>query len=215
VSRSSAAEQLAATAERAETCTNCDLYRRATQTVFGRGPVDAEMMVVGEQPGDKEDLAGEPFVGPAGKLLDRALADAGIEPSTVYRTNVVKHFKWERAGKVRLHKKPSAEQVRACRPWLERELELVDPAIVVLLGATAAQALLGRSFRVTASRGQLVEWELDPLVLATIHPSAVLRAGDRREAMYEGLVDDLQVAATAIAPTVNPRAGGLGTTSHR
>jgi DNA polymerase len=199
------AAQLAAVATDAESCTNCDLYRNATQTVFGSGPVDAEIMLVGEQPGDKEDLAGEPFVGPAGKLLDRAMHDAGVDPRRVYLTNVVKHFKWERAGKVRLHKKPNSEEVRACRPWLERELELVDPAIVVLLGATAAQALLGRSFRVTASRGQLVEWQYEPLVLATIHPSAVLRAGDQREVMYKGLVDDLAVACDAISSRIRNR----------
>jgi DNA polymerase len=199
------AEQLAKVAAEAETCTNCDLYRNATRTVFGRGAVDAEIMLVGEQPGDKEDLAGEPFVGPAGKLLDRALRDAGIEQRGVYLTNAVKHFKWERAGKVRLHKKPNTEQVRACRPWLERELELVEPSIVVLLGATAAQALLGRSFRVTTSRGQLVDWEYEPLVLATIHPSAVLRAGDQREAMYGGLVSDLTVAREAVSSPVSLR----------
>jgi DNA polymerase len=194
-----AAARLAAVAADAHECTNCDLYRNATQTVFGRGPVTAEIMLVGEQPGDKEDVAGEPFVGPAGTLLDRALKDAEIDPDGVYLTNVVKHFKWERSGKVRLHKKPNAAEIRACRPWLERELTLVDPAIVVLLGATAAQALLGRAFRVTTSRGQLVDWELEPLVLATIHPSAVLRAGDQRAAAYEGLVNDLAVARAAIS----------------
>ncbi len=155
-------------------------------------------MLVGEQPGDKEDLVGEPFVGPAGKLLSRALAAAEIDEDDTYVTNVVKHFKWERSGKVRLHKKPSAEETRACRPWLEREIELVAPELVVLLGATAAQGLLGRSFRVTRSRGHPVEWEFEPKVMATIHPSAVLRAGPGREEMYRGFVADLRAAKRLI-----------------
>lgn len=185
--------------EAAAHCTNCDLYRNATQTVFGRGPVGAEYMLVGEQPGDKEDLAGEPFVGPAGRILDRALEDAGIERSSTYVTNAVKHFKWRPAGTVRLHKKPNAEEVRACRPWLEQEITLVGPRMVVVLGATAAQSMLGSSFRVTQRRGEVVDWPYEPLAMATIHPSAVLRAGDDRAAMMAGFVEDLRAAKAAIA----------------
>lgn len=192
-----ATNELAVVAAAADECTNCDLYVDATQTVFGAGPTGARLMLVGEQPGDKEDLAGTPFVGPAGGILHRSLEDAGIDEGQVYLTNIVKHFKWEAAGKVRLHKKPNADEVRACRPWLERELELVDPRLVVLLGATAAQGMLGADFRVTRSRGELLEWDLAPLVLATIHPSAVLRAGPRRERMYQELVRDLRVANEA------------------
>jgi DNA polymerase len=191
--------ELAAVAEAAATCTNCDLYRNATQTVFGAGPTGAQLMLVGEQPGDKEDIAGAPFVGPAGGVLRRALGDAEIDEDKVYLTNAVKHFKWERSGKVRVHKKPNAAEVRACRPWLERELEVVDPRLVVLLGATAGQALLGPAFRVTKARGELLDWDYAPLVMATIHPSAVLRAGPGREQMYHGLVSDLRFAAEALA----------------
>jgi DNA polymerase len=183
----------------AETCTNCPLYQNATQTVFGSGPPGAPLMLVGEQPGDKEDLEGEPFVGPAGRLLDRALEDAGIDRAGVYLTNAVKHFKWRPAGKVRLHKKPNAAEVQACRPWLEQEITLVAPRLVVLLGATAAQSVLGKSFRVTQHRGELVEWPYEPLAMATIHPSAVLRARDDRAAMLQSLVDDLGTARAAIA----------------
>jgi uracil-DNA glycosylase family protein len=175
-------------------CTRCPLYRPATQTVFGEGPADATMMLVGEQPGDQEDRAGRPFVGPAGRLLDRALAAAGIDRADTYVTNAVKHFKFEARGKARIHKKPDRSEVAACRPWLDRELEVVVPDLVVLLGATAAQALLGGAFRVTRERGQLIERPDLPPMVATIHPSAVLRAGDR-EAQFEGLVADLRVAA--------------------
>ena len=182
-------------------CTACPLHELGTQTVFGEGPASAPLMLVGEQPGDREDLAGEPFVGPAGALLDRALADAGIDRGDAYVTNVVKHFKWRPAGKRRIHQKPNAAEVAACRPWLDREIELVDPTVVVCLGATAAQALLGRTFRVTAQRGQFVEWDRRPLVLATVHPSSILRAPDdgarRRE--LEAFVADLTVAAGALA----------------
>jgi uracil-DNA glycosylase family protein len=169
--------------------------------VFGEGAADAEVMLVGEQPGDSEDRAGRPFVGPAGRLLDRALEEAGIERGKVYVTNVVKHFKWTRRGKVRLHKKPNAEQIRACRPWLDAELRVVRPRALVCLGATAAQALLGGTFRVSRQRGEFVESDLAPLVLATVHPSSVLRAPDgaSRAAAYEGLVDDLARVATALA----------------
>ncbi len=185
----------------AATCTNCELYKLGTQTVFGEGLPGAEVMLVGEQPGDKEDRAGRPFVGPAGQLLDRALAQAGIDRSRAYVTNAVKHFKWRPAGKVRLHQKPNAEEVRACRPWLELELELIGPRVVVCLGATAAQALLGPNFKVTRQRGRFVDWPYAPLAMATVHPSAILRVGepDDREAAFAGLVADLQVAAGALA----------------
>ncbi len=181
-------------------CTNCDLYKLGTQTVFGEGTVGAELMLVGEQPGDKEDRAGRPFVGPAGQLLDRALDQAGVDRSRAYVTNAVKHFKWRPAGKVRLHQKPNAEEIQSCRPWLELELELVGPRVVVCLGATAAQALLGRSFKVTKQRGQFVEWPYAPLAMATIHPSAILRVNEpeEREAAFAGLVSDLRVAAVAL-----------------
>jgi DNA polymerase len=187
--------------EAAATCHGCGLWRDATQTVFGEGRPSAEVMLVGEQPGDREDLAGRPFVGPAGKLLDRALEEAGIDRRKVYVTNAVKHFKWTRRGKVRLHKKPGAEELHACRPWLDAELEQVRPRVLVCLGATAAQALLGRDFRVTRQRGELLESDLAPHVLATVHPSSVLRAPDdaSRAAAYQGLVDDLTKVAKALA----------------
>jgi uracil-DNA glycosylase family protein len=181
-------------------CTACGLYRDATQTVFGEGSPDAQVMLVGEQPGDGEDLAGRPFVGPAGRLLDRALEEAGIDRGLAYVTNVVKHFKFERRGKVRLHKKPNAEEVHACRPWLEAELRVVQPRVLVLLGATAAQALLGGSFRVSRERGELLDSELAPRVLATVHPSSILRAPDdeARALAYKGFVADLAVVARAL-----------------
>ena len=168
--------------------------------MFGQGPGTASVMLVGEQPGDREDRAGEPFVGPAGALLDRALADAGINRSDAYVTNVVKHFKWRPAGKRRIHQKPNAAEIAACRPWLDREIELVHPRVVVCLGATAAQALLGRSYRVTQSRGQFVEWDREPLALATVHPSSILRgpSEDRKEAMA-AFVADLKVAASVLS----------------
>src|SRR5215470_16947112 len=162
----------------ARDCRACDLWKRGTQTVFGEGRGKAELMLVGEQPGNDEDLTGHPFVGPAGKLLDRALADAGIDRDQVYVTNVVKHFKWEPRGKRRIHKKPSAAEVAACRPWLDTEIMLVKPRAIVCLGATAAQALLGRTFKVTAHRGEFIASPLAPLVLATVHPSSILRAPD-------------------------------------
>lgn len=177
-------------------CKACDLYLRGTQTVFGEGPARAEIMLVGEQPGDAEDLAGHPFVGPAGKLLDRALEQAGIERRSVYATNVVKHFKWEPRGKRRIHKKPRAGEIGACRPWLETEIALVRPRVLILLGATAAQALLGASFKVTQHRGKRIDSELAPAVMATVHPSSILRAPDdetRRKEMA-ALVADLRKA---------------------
>jgi len=176
-------------------CRGCPLYANATQAVFGEGKLKAEVMLVGEQPGDQEDLAGAPFVGPAGKLLDEALEEAGIDRGTTYVTNAVKHFKWKARGTRRIHDKPSWTETMACRPWLEAELALVKPRALVLLGATAAQALFGRSFKVTQQRGKPLDSELAELVMATIHPSAVLRAENRDE-MFAGLVDDLRVVAT-------------------
>ncbi|HEX2057455.1 MAG TPA: UdgX family uracil-DNA binding protein [Actinomycetota bacterium] len=183
----------------AATCTACDLYRNATQTVFGKGLARSEVMLVGEQPGDKEDVQGEPFVGPAGRLLDEALTAAGIDRDQAYVTNVVKHFKFEQRGKRRIHKKPNMAEISACRPWLDAELDVVQPTALVCLGATAAQALLGRSFRVTQHRGELVESDLAPLVTATIHPSAILRAADEREVEMQGLIEDLTMVRKALA----------------
>jgi DNA polymerase len=179
-------------------CTACDLYRNATQTVFGAGGEGARLLFLGEQPGDFEDRAGEPFVGPAGRLLNEALDAAGIARHDAYVTNVVKHFKWRRApsGKRRIHQKPDRAEISACRPWLEAEVGRVRPALIVLLGATAAQALLGSSFRVTRQRGVVHPTELGPPALATVHPSSVLRSrtSEERRAAFEGLVADLAVA---------------------
>jgi uracil-DNA glycosylase family protein len=188
-------------------CKACDLYLRGTQTVFGEGPGRAEVMFVGEQPGDAEDVAGHPFVGPAGKLLDRAMAEAGLDRGVVYVTNVVKHFKWEPRGKRRIHAKPNAAEIGACRPWLDAELALVKPRVLVCLGATAAQALLGRAFRVSQQRGAFVASTLAPRVMATVHPSSILRAPDdeaRREEMGR-FVEDLKKVAAELARA--PRAG--------
>jgi DNA polymerase len=185
----------------AKGCKACHLYLRGTQTVFGEGPRKARVMFVGEQPGDAEDLAGHPFVGPAGKLLDRALEQAGIDRNLVYVTNVVKHFKWEPRGKRRIHQKPNAGEIGACRPWLETEIALVKPAVLVCLGATAAQALLGKSFKVSQQRGERAESSLAPFVTATVHPSSILRAADdesRREEMRR-FVADLKKVAKLIA----------------
>jgi uracil-DNA glycosylase len=184
--------------EAAKDCRACDLYKRGTQTVFGEGPRRAEVMMVGEQPGDAEDLAGHPFVGPAGKLLDRALEDAGIDRRLVYVTNVVKHFKWEPRGKRRIHAKPNGAEIAACRPWLETEIALVKPRVLVCLGATAAQALLDASFKVSLQRGRFVPSDLAPLVTATVHPSSILRArdDDARHLEMKRFVSDLaRVAA--------------------
>jgi uracil-DNA glycosylase len=183
----------------AATCHACDLWKTATQTVFGEGSSRATVMFVGEQPGDQEDRQGRPFVGPAGKLLDQALAEAGIDRAEVYVTNVVKHFKWSAAerGKRRIHKKPRASEIEACRPWLDAELEAVKPEVLVCLGASAAQALLGKNFRVTQERGKPVESSLAPYVIATVHPSSILRAPDdeARHAQMKAFIDDLiQVA---------------------
>ena len=182
-------------------CKACDLYKRGTQTVFGEGPPKAELMLVGEQPGDAEDLAGHPFVGPAGRLLDTALEEAGIDRSQVYVTNVVKHFKWEPRGKRRIHAKPNAAEIGACRVWLEVEIALVKPRVLVCLGATAAQALLGKSFKVSQQRGTVVPSPLAPIVSATVHPSSILRAPDdetRREEMRR-FVKDLRTIAREIS----------------
>jgi uracil-DNA glycosylase family protein len=187
----------------AEGCRACDLWSRATQTVFGVGPAPASWMLVGEQPGDREDLAGQPFVGPAGRILDEAMAAAGMDREQVFVTNVVKHFRWRPApgGKRRLHERPDRRQIGACLPWVQAELALVRPQAVVLLGATAAQALVGPGVRVTTDHGRPLESDLAPLVIATIHPSAVLRSTDRlrREAAMAGLVADLRVAVEAVA----------------
>lgn len=191
---------VASVSQIAKDCKACDLYKTGTQTVFGEGPSRAELMFVGEQPGDAEDLAGHPFVGPAGKLLDRALAQAGIDRRIVYVTNVVKHFKWEPRGKRRIHAKPNAREIGACKPWLDTEVALVRPRVIVCLGATAAQALLGRGFRVTQQRGSFVESLLAPLVTATVHPSSILRAPDdesRRQEM-RAFVSDLKKVAKAL-----------------
>jgi uracil-DNA glycosylase len=181
-------------------CKACDLWRDATQTVFGEGAADAAVMLVGEVPGDGEDKAGQPFVGPAGRLLDRALEEAGIDRGQAYVTNVVKHFKFERRGKTRLHKKPNAAEIHACRPWLDAELAVVRPEVLVCLGATAAQALLGAGFRVSQQRGQWVPSPLAPLVTATLHPSSILRAPDdeARKQAYKGFVADLARVADAL-----------------
>ena len=173
---------LAKLREAAAGCTACPLYANATQTVFGKGAAKAELMLVGEQPGDREDVEGEPFVGPAGKVLAEALEEAGIERDEVYVTNVVKHFKWRQGrGKRRLHQRPNAEEIRSCRPWLEAELAVVAPRVLACLGATAAKALLGPSFRVTKDRGTFVESDLAPLATATVHPSSILRTDDPEE----------------------------------
>jgi uracil-DNA glycosylase family protein len=183
-----------------QTCHGCELYQRATQAVAGEGPPTAKMVLVGETPGDEEDKTGHPFVGPAGALLDQALEAAGISRHEIYVTNVVKHFKWEPRGKRRLHAKPSSREIAACRPWLEAELTLIGPRIIVCLGATAAQALLGRDFRVTKSRGEVMTGPFGTVV-ATYHPAAVLRAidFDVRQEMKQALIDDLRVAAHVIA----------------
>ncbi|HEV8625798.1 MAG TPA: UdgX family uracil-DNA binding protein [Acidimicrobiia bacterium] len=194
-SRATGAAKLRQLAADAASCQDCDLYRNATQTVFGRGPADARIFLVGEQPGDHEDTAGEPFVGPAGRILDKALAEVGRGRDDVYMTNAVKHFKWTAKGKRRIHQRPSAREVAACKPWLEAELAAVDPAVVVALGATAGQALFGSKFRVGAARGDVLDLN-GRAVIATIHPSAVLRVQEPadRDEQFAGLVADLRRA---------------------
>ncbi|PYK42866.1 MAG: uracil-DNA glycosylase [Verrucomicrobia bacterium] len=190
---------LAKVAAAAKECTACPLYKKATQTVFGEGPKQATMLMIGEQPGDYEDVAGKPFVGPAGKILDRALEEAGINRDEVYVTNAVKHFKWEPRGKRRIHQKPSSRDIAACRPWLEAELRLIEPKLVVCLGSTAGQTVFGPSFRVTKERGKLLSSRLAPKVMATVHPSSLLRQPDEesREREYNRFVADLRIAVKA------------------
>jgi uracil-DNA glycosylase family protein len=184
-------------------CTACELYERATQTVFGEGPAGARIMLVGEQPGDAEDRRGEPFVGPAGKVLDRALEEVGLARKEVYLTNAVKHFRWKStaSSKRRIHQKPGAVHIATCHPWLDAEIAAVQPRIVVAMGAVAAQSLFGPSFRLTQHRGELLDWP-DPhtkveAAVATVHPSAILRAGEKRAEMYAGFVADLRFASRA------------------
>ena len=186
--------------EAAASCTACDLHLRGTQTVFGEGARRSEVMLVGEQPGDREDIAGHPFVGPAGRMLDRALEEAGIDRRRAYVTNVVKHFKWEPRGKRRIHSKPNLAEIRACAPWLDAELAALQPRVVVLLGATAAQALLGKGFKVTQMRGRFVRSDLAPFNTATVHPSSLLRAPDEesRRRGYRAFVADLKKVAAVI-----------------
>ena len=191
---------LSAVREAAKGCKACDLWRSGTQTVFGEGAAGATVMFVGEQPGNDEDLAGHPFVGPAGRVLDEALAAAGIDRKQTYVTNAVKHFKWEPRGKRRIHQKPNWAEMTACRPWLETEIELVKPKVIVCLGATAAQSLLGRQFRVTKQRGVPVESDLAPVVMATVHPSSILRGPpEDREQSMQDFVADLRAVAKAMA----------------
>ena len=186
--------------EAAAGCKGCDLWKLGTQTVFGEGSPHAKVMFVGEQPGDQEDKAGEPFVGPAGRILDKALEAAGIDRKDIYVTNAVKHFKWEPRGKRRIHKKPNQLEINACRPWLEAEVEVVKPEVIVCLGATAAQSLLGKSFKVTQRRGELIRHELASFVVATVHPSSILRAQDdqsRHDEMAK-FIDDLKKVAAIL-----------------
>jgi uracil-DNA glycosylase family protein len=186
--------------EAAADCQACDLWKRGTQTVFGEGRRRAKVMFIGEQPGNEEDLQGRPFVGPAGKLFDSALKEAGIDRSQTYVTNVVKHFKWEPRGKRRIHKKPNAEEIAACRPWLQAEIALLKPDVIVALGATAAQSLLGSKFRVTQQRGEFLKSDLAPYVMATVHPSSILRAPDdeTRKLELRRFIDDLKKLARVI-----------------
>jgi DNA polymerase len=193
------AQSLSALREEAAKCRDCHLWEVGTQTVFGEGPAEARVMFVGEQPGDQEDKAGRPFVGPAGRLFDDALAAARIDRSTTYVTNAVKHFKWQARGKRRIHQKPNWTEISACRQWLDAELAVVRPMVLVLLGATAAQSVLGREFRVTQHRGQLVESGLAEAVTATIHPSAILRGEpDQRERELDAFVADLRFVASLL-----------------
>jgi DNA polymerase len=182
-------------------CRGCDLWQQATQAVFGEGPAPADVMLVGEQPGDREDLEGRPFVGPSGRLLDESLLEAGVDRADVYLTNAVKHFKWKPQGKRRIHQKPNWSEISACRPWVEAELAVVRPQVLVCLGATAAQALLGRDVRVTRDRGRLLESDLAPLAIATVHPSSILRVrgSNEREREHALFVADLRRAAEAAA----------------
>ena len=188
-------------------CQACDLWKSGTQTVFGEGGGHAKVLFVGEQPGDREDLAGRPFVGPAGALLDKALAETHIDRRDVYVTNVVKHFKWEPRGKRRIHKKPNSLEITACRPWLEAEIKVTRPQVIVCLGATAAQALLGKNFKVTQRRGELISSELAPYVTATVHPSSILRAqtDEERHQQYAAFASDLKKIAAVIRRATRPQ----------
>ncbi|MGH7907180.1 MAG: UdgX family uracil-DNA binding protein [Candidatus Binataceae bacterium] len=193
-------QNLTSLKDAAVNCRGCDLWREATQTVFGEGLAKARMIMVGEQPGDKEDLAGKPFVGPAGRLLDRALDEAGIARQEVYVTNAVKHFKWQARGKLRIHKKPGAREIAACRPWLAAEIGAVKPRVIVAMGSTAAQSIFGRDFKLTQHRGEFIDSPLAPCVIATVHPSAILRAPDeesRHDAMKR-FIGELRIAASAL-----------------
>jgi len=194
-------KSLKAFRDAAADCKGCELWKRGTQTVFGEGARRAEVLFVGEQPGNEEDLSGKPFVGPAGRLLNDALDEAGIDRSLTYVTNVVKHFKWEPRGKRRIHKKPNAGEIAACRPWLEAEIGLIKPKVIVCLGATAAQALLGPKFRVSKQRGQFIESTLAPYILATVHPSSILRAPDdeTRRVEKRRFIDDLKKVAHVLS----------------
>jgi uracil-DNA glycosylase family protein len=196
-------KSLKAFREAAADCRGCDLWERGTQTVFGEGARHAEVMFVGEQPGNEEDLTGHPFVGPAGRLLDNALEEAGIDRRKTYVTNVVKHFKWEPRGKRRIHKKPNAREISACRRWLEAEINLVKPNVIVCLGATAAQTLLGPKFKVSKQRGQFIESTLAPYIMATVHPSSILRAPDdeTRHVEKRRFIDDLKRVAAVLSKT--------------
>lgn len=182
-------------------CEGCPLYRNATQTVFGAGPADARVVMIGEVPGDQEDRQGEPFVGPAGRMLDKALEDSGIDRQTVYVTNAVKHFKFKVASGRRLHQKPGIREMKACKPWLEAEIAAIEPELIVCLGATAAQSLISPDFRITRQRGEILHTEYAPVTIATYHPSAVLRApdADTKAKLYDLLVDDLRVAAEQVS----------------
>jgi len=193
-------EELKAAAKK---CQACDLWKHATQTVFGEGLPNAKIILIGEQPGNHEDLEGKPFVGPAGQLLDEALAEAGIDRKKVYVTNAVKHFKWEPRGKRRIHKKPGAGEIAACRPWLDAEIAALHPKIIVCLGATAAQALLGSDFRVTQHRGEFLKSQLAPIVMATVHPSSILRAPDEqtRHTEMKRFIADLKKIGQALVST--------------
>jgi len=195
------AESLKKTRQEAKTCRDCPLWANATQTVFGAGDPHARVMLVGEQPGDEEDRKGLPFVGPAGRLLDRALEAAGVDREHLYVTNAVKHFKWEPRGKRRLHKTPAQREIDACHQWIEREIALVKPHVIVALGSTAAKALIGRGFKVSVQRGQFVESPLAPHVFATFHPSALLRLREEteKEAAFDQLVGDLKLIKKALS----------------
>jgi len=194
-------KSLKAFRQAAADCKACDLWKRGTQTVFGEGSRRAEVFFVGEQPGNEEDLTGQPFIGPAGRLFNDALAEAGIDRAQTYVTNVVKHFKWEPRGKRRIHKKPNSSEIAACRPWLDAEIALVKPKVIVCLGATAAQALLGPKFRVLKQRGQFIKSTLSPYIMATVHPSSILRAPDdeTRHAEKRRFIDDLKKVARVIS----------------